>query len=316
MNRQKIVFASIADVKRRPLMWSGIFCAKCCTWIAWVAFCVYKLCFSNDLIVTLALQLLLGAAFAHGVELQHQALHQSGFRSRRLSRIFGVALGLPMLVSYSSYQDSHLYHHSKLGTPEDLEFFDYGDKEKRSLMSIFKHFFLINHFCDFLKRVIDSLNGSFLPTRLLSSNAIKMRFEYILIACAFFGLALTASHFHSNLFVKCWLIPLFVFAAPIHALIELPEHFECDKTSGDAFQNTRTVKTHALVTWFTNGNNYHVEHHWVASLPIEKLSSLHREIEGKISNLSSSYTSFYVKFFSNLLFGVRESKVKANLDGG
>src|SRR5215831_10860504 len=42
----------------------------------------------------------LGLVYAHAVELQHQCLHNTGFRSKRWNRWVGVALGLPSLVSF------------------------------------------------------------------------------------------------------------------------------------------------------------------------------------------------------------------------
>ena len=60
---------------------------------------------------------LLGAGMAHGVELSHQALHHTGFQSRRLNEVLGVAMGLPMLVSFYEYRINHLKHHALLGTP-------------------------------------------------------------------------------------------------------------------------------------------------------------------------------------------------------
>lgn len=71
---------------------------------------------------------LVGAMFAHGVELQHQVLHNQGFRNSTLNEAVGIILGLPMLVSFAGYQASHLRHHRHLGTPDNKEFFDYGDQ--------------------------------------------------------------------------------------------------------------------------------------------------------------------------------------------
>ncbi|MEQ0777771.1 fatty acid desaturase [Paraburkholderia tropica] len=314
MDRATIGAAALFEIKNRPFKWAAIFLAKILVWVVWIGGCLYGLCTVHSMGATLALQAVLGAAYAHGVELQHQALHQSGFKSRSASRIFGIILGLPMLVSYSSYQDSHLFHHNKLGTVEDSEFFEYGDKAERRITSIFKHFFLVNHFCDFLKNVIDALNGRPFKTRMIARNSGKMRTEYSLMAAAFFGAAALAAHFDSDLFFRLWVLPLFVFAAPIHALIELPEHFRCNKATTDVFENTRSVKAHPIVTWFTNGNNYHVEHHWIASLPIEQLASIHKQIEGQIVHLSSSYPAFYREFFTNLLRGVVEPRFDSPLD--
>src|SRR5579864_1573325 len=42
---------------------------------------------------------ILGQLFAHGVELEHQTLHNTAFRGRSWNRGVGFMLGLPMLVS-------------------------------------------------------------------------------------------------------------------------------------------------------------------------------------------------------------------------
>jgi fatty acid desaturase len=315
MDRSIVSAQALNDVKCHRFRWTAIFMLKISFWAAWIGLCIYGLWITGSPWTALLLQALLGAAYAHGVELQHQALHQSGFQSRRLSRLFGVLLGMPMLVSYSAYQDNHLFHHKKLGTHEDTEFFEYGDKSDKNIFAIFKHFFLINHFCDFLKNSIDAFNWRLFKTRLLARNSVKIRFEYILMALMFFGVAAISSRLNSNLFIKLWLMPLFLFAAPIHALIELPEHFKCNKDTQDVFENTRTIKSHPFMTWFTNGNNYHVEHHWVASLPIEKLALIHPQIADRIVYLSPSYWSFYRSFFTELLFKSSTRKSVAPSDG-
>jgi fatty acid desaturase len=313
-DRSVIGATALREVKANPVKWKSVFALKITLWIVWTASGIYGLCVVQGFVTTLLLQLLLGAAYAHGVELQHQALHQSGFSSRRANRLFGVLLGLPMLVAFSSYQDSHLYHHRKLGTPDDTEFFDYGNPSDRNFLSIFKHFFLINHFCDFLKNVIDALIWRTFKTKLLSQNPAKIRFEYLLIGVVFFGSFLFSLHYESEIFVKCWVVPLFFFAAPIHALIELPEHFECERGTRDVFQNTRSIKTHPIATWFTNGNNYHVEHHWLASLPIEKLVDIHMQIDEHIVHLSPSYRSFYRSFFTNSVFRKSRSRTGSSIN--
>ena len=66
-----------------------------------------------------------GLLFAHMLELVHSCIHGTAFGSRRVDRIVGVLLGLPMLVSFSDYRDNHLEHHRKLGKSEKKDFFGY-----------------------------------------------------------------------------------------------------------------------------------------------------------------------------------------------
>ncbi|MFG2792780.1 fatty acid desaturase [Streptomyces sp. NPDC048419] len=85
--------------------------------------------------------LILGAAYTHAVELQHQCLHHSAFRNARWHRIVGVPLGTPMFVSYSHYRVRHLQHHRYLGTPQDTAFFGFDTRRPLSLGALAKGLF-------------------------------------------------------------------------------------------------------------------------------------------------------------------------------
>src|ERR1044071_2506306 len=92
--------------------------------------------------------ILLGMAYAHAVELQHQCLHTTAYKSRVWNRIVGVILGLPSFVSFSDYQNSHLKHHRLLGTPEDKEFFNYAYKKLNSFPTLIAHLYMVRHHRD------------------------------------------------------------------------------------------------------------------------------------------------------------------------
>ena len=85
----------------------------------------------------------------------------------------------------------------------------------------------------------------------------------------------------------------YLYTAPVHAQDEMPEHYRCDLTSTDPFRNTRTIESNAFMTWFTNGNNYHVEHHMMPNLPIERLHDLHGAIAPRIRYYHRTYRQFY-----------------------
>ena len=87
----------------------------------------------------------LGCMFAHAVELQHQCLHYSAFKSRRANRIIGVILGLPTLTSFHAYRRSHLEHHRKLGSAEDIPFFNYRFVTSPSLGALLCDLFGVVH---------------------------------------------------------------------------------------------------------------------------------------------------------------------------
>ncbi len=247
--------------------------------------------------------LLLGLAYAHAVELQHQCLHNTAYRSRVWGRVVGVLLGLPSLVSFSDYQNSHLKHHRLLGTPEDKEFFNYAYQKLNSLPALINHLWMLRHYRDVMGYIINSAGGKLVrKDEATPRMAKKIRFEYQLMAVFIATMVFVSIYFETTLFLKLWFIPLLV-AVPTHALIELPEHIGCDTKINDVLVNTRTIRTNKLLVWFVNGNNYHVEHHWLPAVPNDKFPQLHTYVKTRISYHEVSYRSFYAQFFRNLRNG-------------
>lgn len=247
-------------------------------------------------VVSFLFMALLGLLYAHAVELQHQALHNTGFPNKVWNRATGFLLGLPMLVSFSDYQHSHLRHHRLLGTSDDREFFNYGYDRLTSLKPLLRHLLMAGHYRDVTRFIGGSLLGRLKPD-MKRETAVKIRTEYQLMALAIAAAVALSIAFRTTLFVEVWLVPL-LFAIPAHALIELPEHWSRDHGSLDVRNNTRTIGASLLAYWYTNGNNYHIEHHWLPSVPNDRLPHLHRRIQGEIE--IDSYPSFYKRFFLEL----------------
>lgn len=256
---------------------------------------------------------LLGAMFAHGVELQHQVLHNQGFRNRGLNEAVGIFLGLPMLVSFAGYQASHLRHHRLLGTPENKEFFDYGDQSGASRIGTMllwaKRFLMPAHYASFLKQVVRTVAGRPVPGENASVSK-RIRRDHMIMLGSIGVLIALSFLMTSPIVIFAWIAPLVLVAAPVHALIEMPEHYRCDVTSTDVFHNTRTIKSNAVMTWFTNGNNFHIEHHYMPGLPIDRLHDLHAAIVKDIPNCYESYRAFYADVLRNRVQGAPFGRAK------
>lgn len=242
--------------------------------------------------------LLLGAVYAHAVELQHQCLHNTAFKSRSLNRAVGVVLGTPLLSSFHAYRRSHLDHHRTLGSPSDKPFFTYRFIENPTLLAFLHDFFGIAH----LRGVATSIIGQS-PSKLRSSSADLIedvageRFDYGLMAFLLGLTYLLAIHTGSLFLFKAWIVPMLLVGLPIHFLIELPEHIGCSTTTPDVFRNTRTIRGSRFSTWFTNGNNFHVEHHLEPALSMDQMRDLFGLNQGKHRHLCSTYFEFYKLVF-------------------
>lgn len=250
--------------------------------------------------------ILLGLMFAHAAELQHQALHGLGVRNRSANAAAGVVLGIPMLISFSAYRATHLRHHRDLGTPANREFFDYGDQYGQQggrsqvgvALSWALRFSMLRHYLAFGGSALRALRGKDFDGETASTSRRIRRDHYVILATLTGSIAWSAAA-GSAAVVWVWLLPLVVVAGPVHAAIELPEHFRCETLNENPFANTRTIRSNRLMTWFTNGNNYHVEHHLMPNLPIERLPDLHAEVRDRLVYFQPSY----FKYFRDLVRG-------------
>ena len=259
-------------------------------WAAMLVTGVFLEFATNPILVVFGV-VLAGVAMAHGVELTHQALHHTGFRSRRLNEIVGFMTGFPMLVSFHAYRIDHLRHHAFLGTPQDREFFDYGGSSG-GWRTLADRYLMRKHFIAFGVQFFNVMRGR--PVEGYADRQQARVRPFYFVASGVFALLLGACAFMlSPSPLLAWLVPLLTVAAPLHALIETPEHYECDRTTPDILLNTRSIATNRFLTWLTNSNNFHVEHHLHPAIPMQNLLYVHQGLRSRISNLSMGYFDFY-----------------------
>ena len=265
-----------------------------------VTLALWWLVLSTSGVASIILMMLLGLMYAHCIELQHQCLHHTAYRGQGWNRFVGVLLGLPTLVSFSDYQCSHMKHHRLLGTPEDKEFFNYDYEALTTLRYFIPHMFMVPHHRNVAHSIFCAIRGRRTREDCNARMAARIRTEYQIMAVMLLAMVVITIAFQTLIFLKLWFIPLLI-AIPTHALIELPEHFGCDGKTPNVLRNTRTITAGKVAVWFTNGNNYHVEHHWLPSVPNDRFVDLHRSLSTEIEYLETSYWSFFWKFFRHLL---------------
>jgi fatty acid desaturase len=238
----------------------------------------------------------LGLAYAHLVELQHETLHEHAYRSRRLNRIFGFLCGLLMLSSFSHYKFEHLRHHAFLGTPQNTEFFNYRFHNLDSLRGFAAAAFHLGRYPDVLRNIVRSLLGRPIPGVNRDRDARRIRTEYRLFAIGLIGVATVSVVTGSYLMVLAWLLPALLVAEAAHFMIELPEHFGLNsQTDPNVLTNTRSIDASRLAQWYTNYNNLHTAHHYHQGVPMARVARLHTMARDGFQVVESSYPSFYLK---------------------
>jgi fatty acid desaturase len=256
---------------------------------------------SNNIFAEILGIFVLGAMFAHAIELQHQCLHFSAFRSRRTNKITGVLLGLPTLTSFHAYRRSHLEHHRNLGTPADESFFNYKYIASPTLGALVLDLFGFSH----LKASVSAILGNG-DSRLIAISQrdqpsnMSEQFDYALMGFLIVCACLIAMVCGPAIVIKLWILPFLLVAQPIHFLIELPEHFGCDARSTDVYRNTRTIAGSKFSRWFTNSNNLHVEHHLEATVSMDQLPAVFELVQGQHKHIMSTYWQFYMMLYKSV----------------
>lgn len=250
---------------------------------------------TGNMACVIAGMVILGFLYTHMVELQHQCLHHSAFLKVGLHRTVGVALGLPMLISYSHYRIRHLQHHRFLGTDQDSEFFGFDKRQPltprlllRSLFDYKRIGVVIADGCRGWRGTWRYENGQ-VSERIRRDSMAEYRLMSSVVVLA---VAASLAGFGS-LVVQLWLVPWLLVATPLHFLVELPEHVNCEDDTTDVLRNTRSISGSWFSTWFTNGNNLHVEHHAAMTVPINRLPERHGAVKQFAAYTDRSYWSFY-----------------------
>lgn len=240
--------------------------------------------------------IVIGAMYAHLVELQHECLHEHAYNRRWCNRLVGYLCGIPMFSSFWHYKYEHLRHHAYLGTPLNQEFFNYRFHGLDSVPGFTRSCFHLGRYLDVAKDIGRSVVGRSNPRVTKHTAARKIRTEYLGFGVIVAGGIAFTTVTGSPLLLFTWVIPALLLAEPIHFLIELPEHFGLNtQTDPNILANTRSVRAGRFARWFTNGNDVHTAHHYHQGVPMAQVRRLHKVIEDRIENIDPSYWTFYRK---------------------
>ncbi|WP_419995144.1 fatty acid desaturase family protein [Streptomyces boninensis] len=249
--------------------------------------------------------LLLGALYPHMVELQHQCLHHSAFRKGPPHRAAGVLLGLPMLVSYSHYRVRHLQHHRFLGTDQDTEFFGFDTRGPLTYGALGRGLFDYARIAAVLRDSGRAWRGTweYDAGRISRKMRAASSAEYRLIGAVVAAAAALSLIGYGTEVLTLWLLPMLLISTPLHFLVELPEHIRCDSDTTDVLRNTRSISGSWFSTWYTNGNNLHVEHHAAMAVPMQRLGERHAEVLRHAKHTDRTYWAFFRMVLRELTTG-------------
>lgn len=230
--------------------------------------------YPNPLTILLAIVLLAGRQLGLSV-LMHDCGHRTLFKRRQLNDNVGQWLcGLPVLNDQPAYARGHLQHHRRAGSDEDPDLPNY-QAYPVSMASFRRKVIRDLSGQTGIKVMVSILRGASgavtseqrsSHNTLFKQLAVQLALWLILYAC---GIGWTYS---------LWLIAYLTVFMLLIRVRQVAEHAAVpDLFDPDPRKNTRTV----VPPWWQrllfapNGVNYHLEHHFMASVPCYRLRELH-----------------------------------------
>ena len=249
-------------------------------WLAIAAIFYAAATWTNPLTVIAAIVLLAGRQLGLSV-LMHECGHRSLFASSRLNDIIGQWLcALPVMNDQPSYARGHLEHHRQAGTREDPDLPNY------QAYPVSRE--------SFRRKVIRDLSGQ-TGVKLMAyifsgaSGAIsrekrrsaKPFLQQIAVQLVLFGILYACGIGWTYLLWAAAYLTVFMLIIRVRQVAEhaaVPDLFDPDPR-----KNTRTVEAPwwQRLLFAPNGVNYHMEHHFMASVPCYRLQALREHLRAR-----------------------------------
>jgi fatty acid desaturase len=270
LSREEVAYFTARSDWQAALMVAG-------NWVAIGAIFAVAAAWPNPVTVVLAIILLAGRQLGLSV-LMHDCGHRTLFRSAFLNDFVGQWFcALPVLNDQPSYARGHLEHHRRAGSPEDPDLPNY------QAYPISRE--------SFRRKVIRDLTGqtglkliTYIVRRasgVLSAEKRAASWPFVQQLAVQFILFLTLATFGIGWTYLLWTIAYLTVFMLIVRIRQVAEHAAVpDRFNPDVRQNTRTVDA----PWWQRmifapfGVNYHMEHHFMASVPCYKLCELREHL--------------------------------------
>ena len=205
----------------------------------------------------------------------HEYSHRTVFKTRALNEIFGRLFALTILVVRSADKYEHTAHH--LYTNDLDRDAEIAGQPPFNLRSYTLYFIGVAYWYGRINSLFSLALGSgaalpFLTPAQRRDSQIEARQNL-----AVYGvIAVAAVALQSWAPLTLWLLPMFSMKF-VQQCQNLTEHTGMPHVK-DILENTRTIKTSAIMRWLLWNMPYHTAHHRYPSVPFFRLPQLHREM--------------------------------------
>ncbi|MFK7730276.1 MAG: fatty acid desaturase family protein [Pseudomonadales bacterium] len=294
MNIREILSSSeIRSLTARSDFWAIFLLLK--TWLLIGLIFWFATSWTNPFSILLALLLLGGQQLGLTV-IMHECGHQTFFASKRLNAIFGQYFAAnPTFSDLHYYATTHAEHHRKAGTSEDPDLANYSSYPVKK--GSFKRKLLRDVSGQTGFKLLSYVFGSAAGIFSGDSQRKAAAKPFVQQVLANVVLAIILGVVFAPWAYALWFGSILTSFMLIVRVRQVAEHAAVpDCLSPDPRDNTRTT----LASWWErllfapNYVNYHLEHHFMASVPCYRLPDLHRLLrERNVLDNTPVFRSYY-----------------------
>jgi len=260
----------------------------------------------TTMLVTLAWNswLIWPAMFLHGIvlvhhfSLQHECVHYTVFRTRKLNNILGQICGLIIVLPHRFFRYEHCDHHTYTQLPgEDPERIPLPQTYGQYLLYLSAIPYWKAKFTEIARHAMGQFSDvekRFIPKEEQASVCRDARMMLAIYALIFVGMAVTGWWG----LIWYWVIPLFL-GEPVMRFIRMTEHVG-RPTVAQMSDNTRTNLVSAPWRFLCWNMNYHAEHHYVPLTPFHALPRLHEKLKDDIHVEPRGYLGAHIDILSQI----------------
>ena len=239
-----------------------------------------------------------GIVIVHFFSLQHECVHYTAFKTRKLNDIAGNLCGLAIILPNQQFRYEHCNHHTftqlKGKDPELIEL----------PISVWRYLWYVSSvpywkakFSQIVRNAMGRVNDE--DRTFLTKHEIPTIVREARLMVAFYASVLVVSIALGWAWpVWFWFVPLFL-GEPVMRAIRLTEHVGRPNVD-DMKENTRTSMVSKLSQFLCWNMNYHAEHHYAASVPFHALPKLHDKLDGYVYVEERGYLGAHIDIIRQL----------------
>ncbi|MFK7876606.1 MAG: fatty acid desaturase family protein [Paracoccaceae bacterium] len=277
LRENKITRAELRDLMQRRngpafvhlTLWAAVLAASSAMiWLAYDSWMIWPAMFVH------------GIVLVHHFSLQHECVHYTVFRTRRLNDVIGNICGAIIILPHQFFRYEHCDHHTHTQIEDhDPELVPMPQTFGQYLWYLSAIPYWRTKFSELFRHALGRITPherKFLPK--VADRVVVL--EAQAMAALYLGLIVLMLITGWTGPIWFWFMPL-VLGEPVMRFIRMTEHVG-RPTVAQMSDNTRTNLVSLPWRFLAWNMNYHAEHHYVASVPYHALPRLHEKLKDHI----------------------------------